>query len=282
MACRKVMHTEMDAKYCDLFGLALLKSFSVYNPGWELYVTDLGLTDAQREELRPHAKVVRRKKTAHGRWPMYFARMESMVDILSYADMVCHFDGDVLVFTSMEPVFEEMEKQAAELALVPRMDYLRRTIYNKERLSDIFPDANFESWKDQPEICDGIYFLFNTAAVRELFKEILEKFELIGIFAYGCQTWISAAIYERKVKFMPLPSLYDYNLDFGGIGNRNRIIPSMRPVSKNFELLPLLHFTHAKYKLLNTSGPLSNTWRGWSKIVERFKQLPWPNQTIQE
>lgn len=276
------MHTEMDAKYYDLFGLALLKSFRLYNPNWKLYVTDLGLTDEQRKELEPYAKVVRRSKTAHGRWPMYHARMESMVDILRYADMVCHFDGDVLVFTSMESVFEEMEKQAAEIALVPRMDYLRRTIYNKERLLELFPDAKFESWKDQPEICDGIYFMFNTPAIRTLFKEILEKFDMIGVFAYGCQTWISVAIYEHKVRFMPLPGTYDYNLDFGNIGARGRIVPSMRPVTKHFEFLPLLHFTHAKYKLLSTNGALSDTWRGWSKIVERFKQLPWPNQTTRE
>jgi len=282
MACRKVMHTEMDAKYYDMCGLALLKSFSVYHPDWELYVTDIGLTDAQRSELDPHAKVVRREKTAHGRWPMYFARMESMVDILSYADLVCHFDGDVLIFASMDPVFEAMEKQAAEVALVPRQDYLRRTIYNKNQLPKLFPDANYEVWKDRPEICDGTYFLRNTPNVRTLFTDILEKFDLIGIFAYGCQTWISVAIYEGKVTFMPLPGLYDYNLGFGSIGVRERIVPSMHPVSKDFEFLPLIHFTHAKYQLLSTNGALSNTWRGWSRIVERFKQLPWPNQTTRE
>ncbi|HSN72868.1 MAG TPA: hypothetical protein VLT59_15230, partial [Steroidobacteraceae bacterium] len=104
---RRLLQFESDAKFFDIFGEAFVKSFYAHNPGWDLYVADLGLTEGQRKQLQLYGTVKEYPVDPCRRWTNLTARIYSLYDIIRPNTIVMRADVDGIVCRSYEPLVQE-------------------------------------------------------------------------------------------------------------------------------------------------------------------------------
>jgi hypothetical protein len=91
------LQIELDSKFFDTFGEAFLKSFYKHNKGWDLYVSDLGLTDDQRAQLSKYGVVKSYPVDPCRRWIHLTARIQTLADIVKPDTLVLRMDTDGIV-----------------------------------------------------------------------------------------------------------------------------------------------------------------------------------------
>ena len=267
---RRLLSIDTDAKFFPLFQAAL-KSFLKYNPDWDVEILDIGMTDAQHQEMTNVGNVVMLEHDNDARWPGVFSRLRYFRDNTARADLVLHLDADTLTFGSIEPLVKQFLGTGADFALADSSYLIGKFIRSHRIARQVL--KHFDSWKDLPSGNMGVALsttsMFATIAERVL--NLVDKFA--GLFVFGDQEVINVVIYDDELKRLRMLPIYNFRLTNP---QQAPVILIEPPLTTDRQRIVIAHLAIYKWAVLASDGPYRYVGRWWYNIVERYEGEPWP------
>lgn len=266
---RRLVSIDTDEKFFPLFQAAL-KSFLQYNPGWDVEIIDIGMTEAQRWAVTDVGKIVTLERDVNARWPSAFPRLRHFVATSNRTDLLLHLDADTLTFNSIEPWVQQFFGRSADISIVNGRRVMRDVILAHRVARQVFP--KFDSWKDMQNGNAGVVLakasVFATIAKRVL--DIVDKFA--GLFAYSEQEVINSVVYEDSFNLLRAAAIYNFTLVDQEVAPTVLVEP---PLTTDRQRIVIAHIPRRKRQLFTGNGPYRYVGNWWTNIVERYEEEPW-------
>lgn len=274
---RRVVQVELNEDYFKLFGERALKSFRHFNPGWDLVVCDLGLSEETATLLSSVGVVRAYPHTATERHPQAFARLSAIRELFDEYDIVFHLDIDTITFTSIDPWVDSFLSGEAAVSLHVGTDPLRNRIRQlpaiTERL-DVDP-AVF----DKPTFDIGVMLLRRTDDLIDIFDATIGRYDdLLNLSKFQEQDWLSAKMYQRGCVVLPTESWQIHRPAFTNSKNKKHIAASDHPVEHEGVEILIVHFAYDKHHFTRIDGWHGlgySMWLAWCDATKHFLELPW-------
>ena len=267
---RRLVSIDTDAKFFPLFQAAL-KSFLKYNPGWDVEIIDVGMTDEQLQEISDVGRIVALDKDESKRWPSIFPRLAYFRDNPNRTDLLFHLDADTLTFASIEPLVGQFVRSRADFAIREFAVHAIHEYIRSHRLArQIFP--NFDRWKDRPNCNAGV-----TLTTGSMFAEIADKVLKIakthsGLFLNHDQEIMVSILYDDDYKLLPMPSAYNHSL---GSPLTRPVVLVEPPLALDGQRIVIAHLPVFKWAIFSGDTTKRFVGRWWSRIVERYEEESW-------
>jgi hypothetical protein len=277
---RRVLGTELDAAFFDM-GQAALKSFCRHNPGWEIWICDLGLTPEQRAELEQVAKILDYEIFEEcTRWPHQIARLQLISELCKLDDaMILRLDMDTLTFGSVEPTV----KMLAEVKPLIMMRVMTSPAFVGDMGAWMMSFDQVKPYYKRPEdwhsrYCfnAGVALMKSDPRLVDVADAALEKVRRHpGIFRIAEQTAFVAELYDQRVQIINLPTACNYYVT----EERGRGITFFTPpIAPDGSEIVIAHIPLDKRYLFQMSGPFQTIGWWWRQWIERYREQPWTTE----
>ena len=272
---RRLLSIDTDEKFFPMFQAAL-KNFLKYNQDWDVEILDIGMTDAQHQEMTNVGNVVMLDRDNDARWPGVFTRLRHFRDNADRADLLLHLDADTLTFDSIEPLVKQFLGTGADFALADSSYLIGKFIRSHRIARQAF--KHFDSWKDLPGGNTGVSLstasMFATIAERAL--NLVDKFA--GLFVFGEQEVMNAVIYDDGLKRLRMLPIYNCRL---AKSKQTPVVLVEPPLTTDRQRIVIAHLAMYKWAVFAGDGPYRYAGRWWYNIVERYEGEPWPTHASQ-
>jgi hypothetical protein len=273
---KRILQVELNDKYFDLYGAAFFKSFYTYNKGWDLYVSDLGLRDDQREILSRYGTVEKYEATKVRRWIQIPARLATFAKIVRNGDLVLHSDVDLVVLDSYEDLVQELldgKYSCLGSAWPAPVSVFMR---NQQKAADMLGVRPISTLFSADRIHLGWLLMHGTPEVAAALEWLHENWEEFSIYAGEEETALTCIFrrYGLRVKHDPFIDCTAFNFP-----NSGSLMPSWSPCAW-FGAHPsrLVHFATTKYYMDQTSSGNSHECAmAWKDVLMGpYADMPWP------
>ncbi len=267
---RLILETELDSKFFRM-GQAALKSFLKYNPTWELHVCDLGLTDAQREELAAVATIEDSGPPAPGPRPHATARMDFLAKLCKLPDtLILHLDADTLTFGSVNPLVAEIQRANTPITLLRHSQELSDWLFSLDGAKKVFERP--KRWYSHHGYNFGVAAMLASDQLAQVFARASTKYkEHRGLFRSGDQAASVAELLDTGIMIINMPEIYNATLvDRGDVALFNP------PIMEDGTELVILHIPFPKKLLFSSDAPLYAIGWWWNQWLDRYEEEPWP------
>lgn len=273
---RRIVFIESDAGYYH-FLQASVKSFVQYNPGWEVWVGNYGLTDEQLHEIKQTATVIDLPRYPSARWPIFYGRMKLFAMAGEYPDAIfLQLDADTLTFGPFDPAVRTLQLSGSDVASKYSQWPAHRGIRDCQRkVYELFP--GFDNWRDKSILHMGSILGTGKAFGRigELALPLLKNH--IGLFSLPEQVCVTALVYEHNFKLLRLPERY--NTPLIAPHHIAGLAPGMPPIESDGQPIVLAHIPIHKEQFQNSECMYYNLNQWWLSWEAHYARKPWPNLT---
>lgn len=271
---RQILETEFDACFFRL-GQAALKSFLKHNPGWELYVCDLGLTAAQREELSAIATIEDNGIRERGRWPHSIARMACLAKLCALPDtIVMHLDADTLTFGSVAPLVAEMQRANIPITLLPMRSEMSEWLFSFAKTKEIYEKP--EAWFSHHCYNFGVALMTASPKLVNIYERALEKYmKHRGMFRAVDQTALVAELLDKGVMIINMPQPYNFSPAADVQSDLALFNP---PILADGTEVTILHIPFPKSSIFTTGASLYTIGWWWQQWLAHYEEEPWPTR----
>lgn len=272
----KILQTEFDSKYFDLFGELMLKTFLAHNKGWEFHVLDFGMTPKQRKIVERVGSIEQAEYEPGNRWSTIEARIAALARLIKKHDTVVHCDGDVLFFDSIEPAVVEVEKSGCSSGYLPTGMKLRQHIIRYKKADELLELDSLADVLNHSAL-GGVFFVLKpTPELVEVYDYAVARWQELRPVLYTEEALLLCSHLRHHVKYLPLNWKYGWPLHSWQSQKEGYITPSDDPrqVSTG-ESIVVLHFSSPKRNLTNYSGAPLSVWQAWQHVVAQHTNKTW-------
>lgn len=276
---KRILQFEANARFFDLFGAAFVKSFYAHNKGWDLYVSDLGLTAEQCELLSRYGTVKKYPVDPCRRWINLTARVYTLADIVRPDTIVHRLDLDGVVTRSHEPVIKEFTDGGYGVMGMELPYSITERTRNITKVSQLLEEPIESTAIQQHSLSASLLTFRGTPEVMRSFEWLRENWDEFFIYCKEEEPAISCALYKFGVSCKRIGWEY-YNPTCMVPDISAYAVPGDAPYSVHSAGPAYgIHFAVGKYYLLNSSVWLNNdTFRAWcDALLAPYANLPWPD-----
>jgi len=271
----RVIQTEFDSRYFDIFGELMVKSCLANNPGWRLHVLDFGLRPEQRELLERIGTVEPAKREIGNRWATIRARIEAVSRLLDAGKTVVHIDGDVFVPGSVEGMIVEMDNGACDAAYIRTWMQVKQHIRHADKFKAVVPLPADASLTDST--LAGVTFCVRPSdGVKQVYSYLVEKWdELRGLlYTEESAMWCSHVLHA--VPYVFVASTYGHPADVLNPTHKNYILPSDAPqFPESTTDIHVIHFANEVWRYTNVASPGRAMLCAWQHAARRYLDMAW-------
>lgn len=273
---RRILHVELDAGYFDRFAEPFLKSFYAYNKGWDLYVVDFGLTDAQRKLLSQYGVVERYQMGSTRRYVHIDGRLQSWEKLVRDDAIVMHVDADLVVLDNYEDLVETLLKEDHDCVAQTFNPKLPTYIRYLPGIADMLGIPVDDPCLMNRRIHLGWILMRGRPQVTDAIEWMRRNYDACTGFLTEEETLMSLVFFSRGLKVKHVDAFVDCPLmSFDG-----GPIPSAQPNKrhKKLEQSRMIHFAMCKYYMDNAAPGMSHEYgMAWRDVLlGPYAKLSWP------
>ena len=275
---RRILQVELDENYFDQFGEAFFKSFYYYNKRWDLHITDLGLSSAQRKLLSRYGEIHSRPRDCYRRYGQLSARVATWAEIVKDDDLILHMDVDGVVLDSFEAEVQEFVKDEYDISGCTWNLPLRDAARYSKGANEMLGVTDDDIFTDRSRIHAGWLLLRGNSQMHDALCWLRDNWEQYSIYTTEEESALSSIVYHRKLKLkgnmiVDCPKLNPES------GCTAAILPSLQPPNRiDNGRSRFIHFAICKYFMTNAAGgETRECYLAWcDNLLQPYKELPWP------
>jgi len=263
---RRAVQFEVNAAQFDRFGERSIKGFREFNPGWDLVICDLGLTDAQRELL---------ESTGAEICPD-IPPLQNLRDLLDTYDTVLRLTIATFTFASIDPWVVEFEGADFDVSANVTAVSLRQSIRDLDRTFAALGIDDDDL--DRVMLDTAVMLVKKSDKVISILDTILASYDqLVGSARHQESVWLSALLWHHDCGVLPPKAGY---IAYPAFTPRHAsyITASDHPVTFAGDEVLILYFNHEKWHFTRIDGWKGlgyRMWVAWCDATKHFLELPW-------
>jgi len=273
---RKIVQTEFESRYFDLFGECLLKSFMTYNPDWSFHVLDFGLTTKQRAVVERFGTLEPATMEVGNRWSTIKARVRAVDRLLDDADVVMHIDGDVLVTGVLEDAVDLLHDSGCHAGYMPTWMRFYQHVRNRKVLESLVPAAQIAEIGDRSTLAGSFFVVEPCDDMQRVFRFVIDNWDKLRATLYTEESAMLCGHVVCGVPYVSLDWCYNWPVDRSDYFDKMYVVPADVPIAPDTaDPLRSVHFSNVKWESQNVAGPGFMAWHAWNRIMQTYKDIPW-------
>jgi len=272
----RIIQTEFDSRYFDIFGEVMMKSFITNNPGWEFHVLDFGLRPEQRKVIERFGTVERAEREAGNRWSTIRARMKCLAQLVQKDDIVVHIDGDTFISASIDGAINAVEDADCSAGYMMTWMKLGQHVRNLEKFKGLVPLKRLDVLLDSRTLAGVFFVLLPDGGVRDVFAYVDEVWDDLRAVLYTEESMMLCGHTLREVPFAVIPRSYGWSVGDFGPANKGYVIPADAPNKPStVDPIHVVHFVNTPWRCTNTASRVRQGWQAWQHATRGYKDIPW-------
>lgn len=275
---RRILQCEIDSRFYQLYGESFIKSFYTHNKGWDLYVSDIGLSDAERTQLQKYGTVKSYPVNVGHRWNNLTARMYTLQELARDGNIVLRIDVDGVINASYDDLFKEFVESGCDVFGSKLVHSLARRSRSPQLAAEMLGVGLDHHCLHENTLSACFMLLRGTPVVEQALSWIRDNWERYYAIAKEEEPGLAAVLFKLGAKYRYIDWTYFWSVKMSP-DEFQYVIPSLTPVNSLGRRIHGVHFSFGKYYMLSSVAANGNEgWRAWNDVVlGHYRSLPWPS-----
>ena len=272
----RIIQTEFDSKYFDIFGEVMMKSFMANNPGWEFHILDFGLRPDQRKIVERFGTVEATARESGNRWSTIHGRMKCLARLVQQDNIIVHIDGDTFVSAPIDGAITAVEDAGCSAGYMLTWMKLSQHVRHLERFKALVPLPQLDAALTSSTLAGVFFVLLPDAGIRRVFSYIDEMWDTLRATLYTEEPMMLCGHTLYEVPYAVVPRSYGWSVGEFGSSAPGYVIPADTPNKPGtVEPIHVVHFINNPWRCTNTASRTCQGWRAWQHATRRYKDIPW-------